>query len=114
MNHWWLWSKKHFPPSEFINPLYVSFHLQYELRNDKFFNEKVYKHFKKHEPIGCRDIGTAEYLCSKGIDAYFSGCLTLTLVPNKTIKGKYLSDYILCVDVPKEAIKKLRGELQKE
>ena len=35
--------------------------------------------FKQHEPIGCRDEYTAEALRKKGIDAYFSGCLTLTL-----------------------------------
>ena len=38
MNHWWLWSGKHFPPSDCIDPLYVSFHLQYRLRNEAFLS----------------------------------------------------------------------------
>ncbi|MHB9292886.1 hypothetical protein Holit_01999 [Hollandina sp. SP2] len=37
------------------------------------------KYLKKHEPIGCRDYGTVKLLGKYGINAYFSGCLTLTL-----------------------------------
>jgi hypothetical protein len=32
-----------------------------------------------NEPIGCRDRSTSKYLTDRGVDAYFSGCLTLTL-----------------------------------
>src|SRR5690606_35429742 len=42
-------------------------------------SEKGIAYLKKHEPIGCRDQFTADTLKAKGIDAYFSGCLTLTL-----------------------------------
>ena len=34
---------------------------------------------KKYEPIGCRDLKTTDKLKNKGIDAYFSGCLTTTI-----------------------------------
>ena len=34
---------------------------------------------KQYEPIGCRDYYTRDLLLAKGVDAYFSGCMTLTL-----------------------------------
>lgn len=114
MNHWWLWSGKHFPPSKCIVPLYVSFHLQYRLRNEKFMTNSVIEHFKKHEPIGCRDVGTAEFLSAHGINAYFSGCLTTTLLPNPALKNKFYSDYILCVDAPEEVVDAIRKRTGRE
>ena len=114
MNHWWLWSRRHFPPSDCIKPLYVSFHLQYRLRNKEFLSEAVVQHFKKHEPIGCRDTSTAEFLKTHGIDAYFSGCLTTTLLPNLSLKNKFFSDYVLCVDVPKSIVEAIKKRTDRE
>lgn len=114
MSHWWLWSERHFPPADYIDPLYVSFHLQYRLRNEKFLTEKIIRHFKMHEPIGCRDTGTAEFLKSHGIDAYFSGCITTTLLPNPLLKNKFYSDYILCVDVPPEIVEEIKRRTDRE
>ena len=114
MNHWWMWEPKHFPPSDSIDPLFVSFHLRYPLRNEKFLNKKVIDYLKAHEPIGCRDKGSAEYMSSKGIDAYFSGCLTTTLLPNPSLKGKYISDYILCVSAPDEVVEAIRQRTDKK
>lgn len=101
MNAWWMWDKTHFPPSEDIDPLFISFHLREAIR-DKFITENIKDYMKRYEPIGCRDTGTMEFLKSKGIDAYFSGCLTLTLLPNENIRKLERREYILCVDVPEE------------
>ena len=69
-----------FPPSEDIIPIYFSFHIaNSELSNDFFTSPKCREHFKRWEPIGCRDQSTAELLGSKGINTFFSKCLTLTL-----------------------------------
>lgn len=43
---------------------------------------------KKHEPIGCRDIPTRNFLRTLKIKAYFSRCLTLTFDKHKDIKGE--------------------------
>ena len=83
LNGWFLHESDHWPPSEEINPTFVSFHLNsvaYEILDDK----KKIDYFKKHEPIGCRDKKTRDLLINKGINAFFSGCLTLTL--SKTYK----------------------------
>lgn len=54
-------------------------------------------YFKKYQPIGCRDAYTVKVFEKYGIDAYFSGCLTLTL--GKSFKKTKDSGEILMVDV---------------
>jgi hypothetical protein len=44
--------------------------------------------FKKNQPIGCRDKHTVEFFKAKGIDAYFTGCLTLTFPEYKGKREK--------------------------
>lgn len=75
MNGWWMHNDKNFPPHRNVNPLYIAFHIE----KKGLVSPKAIKHYKKHEPIGCRDLHTMKLLKKKGIDAYFSGCLTLTL-----------------------------------
>lgn len=95
MNGWFMHEPKHWPPSKKVNPLFVSFHLNtdaYELLD----NTEAIDYFKKHEPIGCRDKKTAELLSNKGVIAYYSGCLTLTL--GNTYKTTNTNDEIYFVD----------------
>ena len=75
MNGWWMHNDKNFPPHKNINPLYIAFHIE----KKGLVSDKAIKHYKKYQPIGCRDIHTMNLLKKKGVDAYFSGCLTLTL-----------------------------------
>lgn len=43
---------------------------------------------KRHEPIGCRDIATMELMKKYDIDAYVTGCMTMTFKPRgKTPKN---------------------------
>lgn len=95
MNAWWMWSKN-WPPAECICPLYVSLHISPQASN-WMLNKEGVEHFKKHVPIGCRDLNTKMMLQKYGIDSYFSGCLTLTLGR----QGNYItdvrnSDVIIC------------------
>jgi Exopolysaccharide biosynthesis protein len=90
---------------ENIDPIFISFHLEYETHS----NEKDYENlFEKHSAsrnvenfkrmkgiVGCRDIYTMNYLRSNDINSYFSGCLTLTLDTPKVSK----TDRVLVVDV---------------
>lgn len=79
MNAWYIWNPDKFPCSERIIPLPISMHISPLCAERLLSLPKVVKWFKNNEPIGCRDLDTAQLLQSKGIDAYFSGCLTLTL-----------------------------------
>lgn len=104
MNAWWMWKPENFPPSENIEPLLISMYIRNEIR-DTFLTPEVRKYFLEYGPVGCRDMSTCDWLNSEGIPAYFSGCLTLTLLRNKKIKRE---NYILCVDVPKEVVKEIK------
>ncbi len=66
------------PPSPKILPLFISFHIN-PRRADGMLTCEGVAYLKKHEPIGCRDLSTLELLANKGIEGYFSSCLTLTL-----------------------------------
>jgi len=97
MNGWFTHNLNDWLPSDDIIPLFVSFHV-----NDsaaKFIlNEKGVSYLKKHEPIGCRDQFTVDLLKDKGVAAYFTGCLTLTLDSYST-ENSMRDDEIYIVDV---------------
>ena len=78
MNGWFTHNIHNWVPSEDIDPIFVSFHMN-NTAAPAMLSEKGIAYLKKHEPIGCRDQFTADTLKAKGIDAYFTGCLTLTL-----------------------------------
>ena len=78
MNAWFMWHPENFPPSDIINPLFISFHLVPSIA-DRFLTKETISYLKKYEPIGARDISTKDILEKHGIKSYFSGCLTLTL-----------------------------------
>lgn len=84
MNGWFMQNPGNWPPGAKIHPLFVSFHLN-SLARKEMMTEKSISYFKQYAPIGCRDYDTVSLLKSRGIDAYFSGCLTLTL--GKTFKN---------------------------
>lgn len=78
LNGWFTHNAANWVPSEKINPLFVSFHIN-NTAAPLMLSPAGIAYLKKHEPIGCRDQYTTDLLQSKGIKAYFTGCLTLTL-----------------------------------
>lgn len=75
LNGWFSHEPQNWPPSPAITPIFFGFHISAEA---KPFYEKHKGYFKRFEPIGCRDRGTAEILQGWGVDAYVSGCATMT------------------------------------
>lgn len=78
MNAWYMHNEVQWPPSSKITPLFVAMHIN-SMVQDRFLQNDSIAYLKKYEPIGCRDLYTVERLQSKGVSAYFSGCMTLTL-----------------------------------
>lgn len=78
MNGWYMHNPANWPPSDKIDPLFVAFHLN-PLAQKELTSKESISYLKSHQPIGCRDKHTASLLQSLGVDAYFSGCMTLTL-----------------------------------
>ena len=96
MNGWFTHNIHNWVPSDDIDPLFVSFHIN-NTAAPAMLSEKGIAYLKKHEPIGCRDQFSADTLKAKGIDAYFSGCLTLTLDTYK-VDDSLRGDDIYIVD----------------
>lgn len=88
MNGWYMNHPENWPPSDKIIPLFVALHINV-CGLPLFLSKESIEYFKKHQPIGCRDTNSVKLLKNKGVDAYFSGCLTLTLGEKyrSTIRG---------------------------
>jgi len=97
MNGWFTHEPENWPPVEKLIPFFVSFHLNSSHAPKILSRKENVEYLKKYSPIGCRDTGTVALLQEKGIDAYYSSCLTTTLDIDyaKSDRG----DEILIVDV---------------
>lgn len=78
MNGWYMHDPTQWPPSYKIRPLYVAVHFN-SLAKDILLSQESVEYLKKFSPIGCRDTYTRDLLINEGLEAYFSGCMTLTL-----------------------------------
>lgn len=104
MNGWFTHHPESWPPSKDILPYFISFHLNVLAQGHFLNTPQIVDYLKQHAPIGCRDRKTAEVLNAKGIDAYFSGCLTLTL--GETYANPQKDRKVYFVDTKYEAIKR--------
>ncbi len=97
MNGWYMHNPSHWPPTDKIDPLFVAMHINSSVY-EQMTSAKSIEYFKKHQPIGCRDKATARLLSEKGVAAYYSGCLTLTLGQTYHRNPEELTDEILFID----------------
>lgn len=113
MSGWWGWKKWNWPPTECIIPKLVGMHIMdYGVRSwgSPIYDEHLEgiggDYLRNFGPVGCRDNHTMALLKKHKIDAYFSGCITLTLPKMKIRKTK--QKYICLVDVSDEIITKAK------
>jgi len=103
MNSWYMWKPQNFPPKDCVDPLLISMFFNPDCRG-KILTKETISFFIDNGPVGCRDLSTLKWLQENNIPAYFSGCLTTTLVPNENIRMKNPNKYVLCVDCSEEII----------
>lgn len=74
-----------FPWSKSITPFFSGFHLTstWESR-ERFVQMGMPDRMRPYQPIGCRDRGTMRFLREQGLNAYLSGCVTLTFPARRT------------------------------
>ena len=96
INGWFMESPENWPPSEKIKPLFISFHLNPSIEAELLKDESL-QYFKSHEPIGCRDIYTRDILLEKGINAFYSSCVTTTIDRNNYLKSKTQAKGIIVI-----------------
>lgn len=107
MNGWYLHDICSMPPSPFLNTLITSIHFTNHLEDKcpEYLDGLFIEYLKQNQPIGCRDNLVRKYLTEKGVDNFFSGCLTLTINKFENIEKQ---DYICVVDVDDEITNRLR------
>lgn len=94
MNGWFTHRPSNWPPSEKITPIFFGFHMT-EKAATGYALHKDY--FKRFEPIGCRDEGTADIVRSWGVEAYVSGCATMTF-PSRAAEPENGSTFLVDVN----------------
>lgn len=94
MNGWNIIQKGNRRTSNFLLPIYLSYHIN----NGENIDNITINNLKKYEPIGCRDIYTKTILKKNGIDAFFSSCLTTTLDIDYTNINNERTNEIIFID----------------
>ena len=102
-NGWYMRNPFKWPPTdETLDPLLISMYVEPkkvsdgEIPREVFQSNESKEYLKRFGPVGARDKSTLEYFKKNDVDAYFSGCITLTLQRDPNIKK---ADYILAVDI---------------
>lgn len=91
MNGWYLDCLKSWSPSDSIDPLLISMHFNTSFNDTKkvIASSESKDFFSSFGPVGCRDYSTLNLLNDLEIDAYFTGCLTLTLENKYSANNDY-------------------------
>ena len=117
MNGFYLDCFDAWPPTRNINPLLISMHFR---NNDDIkkvlFSDESKDFLNDFGPVGCRDLHSVDFLNDNGVEAYFSGCLTLTL-DSGSRKGfdDEIEDYIVVnLDNPEEILPFLKSKTDKK
>src|SRR5205823_6471261 len=92
LNGWHTHAPENWPPSPRLDALLISLHISGEVpaqnrsrlrAADVLLKGANLEYLKAHAPIGARDLWTRDLLRDAGVEAYFSGCLTLTIGDGK-------------------------------
>ncbi|MBI3702328.1 MAG: hypothetical protein HY244_00400, partial [Rhizobiales bacterium] len=78
LNGWFKTNRAEWPPHPKLVPLIDGFHIRL-FQCPELVSEASIDYFRRYQPIGCRDVYTEALLRSKGVEAFTSNCLSLTL-----------------------------------
>jgi hypothetical protein len=77
LNGWFKANRTEWPPHPRLMPLIDGFHIRL-FQCPELISKASIDFFRRHQPIGCRDVYTESLLRSNGVDAFISNCLSLT------------------------------------
>jgi hypothetical protein len=98
MNGYFTAAPANWPPSNSVVPIFFGFHIaDYKDVHMAVLSQSSINYFQRHQPIGCRDKGTASLLQERGVYTYYSKCLTLTF-PRRNSNPKNGKIYIVDAD----------------
>ena len=75
-----------FPPPDHVAPLYIGVSIGRRAEKHMLTSRGI-EHLKRHGPVGARDQHTLELLQANGVNAYYSGCPTLTVKQRETVRS---------------------------
>jgi Capsular polysaccharide synthesis protein/Polysaccharide pyruvyl transferase len=78
LNGWFKTNPSEWPPHPLLVPVYLGFHIRL-FQSPTLVSDEALNHYRRFGPVGCRDKYTVSLLRSRGVDAFLSHCLTLTL-----------------------------------
>jgi len=78
LNGWFKKNRSEWPPHPKLAPVIYGFHIR-SVKCPELLSDESIDFFRRHQPIGCRDVYTENLLRSKGVEAFTSNCLSLTL-----------------------------------
>ena len=100
------------PWSKGITPFFSGFHLtSTHGSHERFVERGLPELMRPFQPIGCRDCATMYFLRSQGLNAYFSGCLTLTFDKRRS---EPQNGRVFLVDIEDEVKKRIPPAVMKE
>jgi hypothetical protein len=76
LNGWFKTNRAEWPPHPKLWPLIIGFHIRL-FQCPELLSEASTDYFRRHQPIGCRDVHTEALLRQKGVEAFTSNCLSL-------------------------------------
>jgi hypothetical protein len=91
-----------FPLPSQIEPIFIGF----QTSNPELIREHV-EFFTRHQPIGCRDTTTRDLFLAQGVNAYVTGCLTMSL-PKREVKPQTQKTFLIRGSGAGEMPKQLR------
>ncbi|MCM1231024.1 MAG: polysaccharide pyruvyl transferase family protein [Ruminococcus flavefaciens] len=94
-----------FPLPPMVKPIFIGYHSL----SKSYYSQKCINTYQKYSPICCRDEGTYQRMKRYGIDAYLTGCLTITLPERKSVPSK---TKVFLVDAPNNIEKFMPQELK--
>ena len=96
-----------------LNPLYISLYVEQEDNRvvKAFLTDESRRKLNAHGKVGARDAATKKFFESHGIEAYLSGCVTLTLQKDENIKKH---DFILLTDVSEKIYNYIKKNTDKK
>lgn len=77
LNGWFKTNCAEWPPSQLLNPIFIGFHIRL-FQCPELLSETALDYYRQHSPIGCRDRYTLDLLQARGIECFYSGCLSLS------------------------------------
>src|ERR1700722_16970192 len=78
LNGWFKSNRAEWPPPSLLAPIMLGFHIR-PFQCPELMSDASVDFFRLHQPIGCRDVYTEGLLRSRGVEAFTSNCLSLTL-----------------------------------